>query len=130
MWHGRSPRIHMKFRVSGEPGCHSRIQTVSPRWPVKCAISSFCLTRHHTQTLSNYPHGSILVILPIQGTQFGYLADYGHFSKREVEAEDSCRINSHGKRDGDASTSPGRGAAGFGPRTPHILRRSCVVSLQ
>jgi len=87
------------------------------------------------------------VILPIQGTQFGYLADYGAFSKREGEAQDSCRIVSHGMRDGDASTSPRGGAAGvplrtpyrhavlriaaaFGPRTPHILRRSCAVSLQ
>jgi len=61
--------------------------------------------------------------------------------------EDSCRIDSHGTRDGDTSTSPGGGAAGvplrtpflqavlqiaaaFGPPTPHILRRSCAVSLQ
>jgi hypothetical protein len=25
MWHGRSPRIHIKFRVLGEAGHHSRI---------------------------------------------------------------------------------------------------------
>jgi hypothetical protein len=62
-------------------------------------------------------------------------------------ADGARLIDSHGTRDGDASTSPIGGAAGvplrtpyrhavlriaavFGPRTPHILRRSCAVSLQ
>jgi len=88
-----------------------------------------------------------LVVLPIRGTQFGYLADTGFVSKREGKTKILEEIDSHGTRDSDASTSPGGGAAGvplrtpyrhavlriaaaFGPRTPHISRRSCAVSLQ
>ena len=73
-------------------------------------------------------------------------ADFGPFSKREEKTKIRAEIGSHGTRDSDASTSPGGGAAGvplrtpylhavlriaaaFGPRTPHILRRSCAVSL-
>jgi len=75
------------------------------------------------------------------------LADFGPFSKREEKTKIRAEIVSHGARDSDASTSPGGGAAGvplrtpyrnavlriaaaFGLRTPHILRRSCAVSLQ
>jgi hypothetical protein len=75
------------------------------------------------------------------------LADFGPFSKREEKTKIRAEIDSHGTRDSDASTSPGGGAAGdplrtpyrhavlriaaaFGVRTPHILRRSCAVSLQ
>jgi len=74
-------------------------------------------------------------------------ADFGPFSKREEKTKIRAEIGSHGTRDSDASTSPSGGAPGvplrtpylyavlriaaaFGPRTPHILRRSCVVSLQ
>jgi len=74
------------------------------------------------------------------------LADFGPFPKREEKTKIRAEIDSHGTRDSDASTSPGGGAAGvplrtpyrradlriaaaFGPRTPHILRRSCAVSL-
>ena len=78
---------------------------------------------------------------------FGYLAYSGPFSKREVKTKVRAECDSHWTRHSDASTSPGGSAAGvllrtpyrhavlriaaaFGPRTPHILRRSCAVSLQ
>ena len=81
-----------------------------------------------------------------KGTQLGYLAEFGPFSKCEEKTKIRAEIDSHGTRDSDASTSPGGGAAGvplrtpyrradlrlaaaFGQRTPHILRRSCAVSL-
>jgi len=68
-------------------------------------------------------------------------------SKREEKTKIRAEIDSQGTREGDALTSPGSGAAGvplrtlyryaalriaaaFGPRTPHILRRSCAVILQ
>jgi len=67
--------------------------------------------------------------------------------KREGKTKIGAESVSHRTRDSDASTSPGGVAAGvplrtpyrhavlriaaaFGPRTPHILRRSCAVSLQ
>jgi hypothetical protein len=82
-----------------------------------------------------------------KGTQIGCLADFGPFLKREEKTKIRARTDSHGTRDSDAPTSQGGGAAGvplrtpyrhavlriaaaFGPRTPHILRRSCAVSLQ
>jgi len=58
MWHCGSPRIHIQFRVLGEAGRHSRIQTVSTGLPVNCAISSFYLTRHHTKTWTTHPRGT------------------------------------------------------------------------
>jgi len=84
---------------------------------------------------------------PFEVLQFGYLAGFGPFPKREVKTKLCAESESHGTRDSDASTSPGAGAAGvplrtpyrqavlriaaaFIPRTPHILRRSRAVSLQ
>jgi len=91
--------------------------------------------------------GSILAVLPIQGYSVRLLGRFRTFSEREEKTKIRAEIDSHGTRDSDASTSPGGGAAGvplrtphlhavlrfaaaFGPRTPHILRRSCAVSLQ
>jgi len=89
--------------------------------------------------------GSILAVLPIQGYSVRVLGRLR--TKREEKTLIRAEIDSHGTRDSDASTSPGGVAAGvalrtpyrhailriaaaFGPRTPHILRRSCAVSLQ
>jgi len=40
----------MIYCLLDEAGRHPRIWTVSTGLPVSCAISSFCLTRHHTKT--------------------------------------------------------------------------------
>ena len=58
MWHGRMPRIHVNFRFLGVPGKESRVYTVSTGLPVNCAISPFCLTGHHTKTVTIHPRGA------------------------------------------------------------------------
>jgi hypothetical protein len=67
-------------------------------------------------------------------------------SEREVDMKVPAECDSHGRRDSNALTLPGGGAAGiplrtpyghaalqfaagFGPRTPHMLRHSCAVNL-
>ena len=59
MWHGRSPRIHIQFSVWRNPGRVSSIWMDPTRWPWNWAISSFCLTRHHTKTWTTQPHGAV-----------------------------------------------------------------------
>jgi len=50
--------------------------------------------------------GSILAVCQFKGTQFGCLADFGPFPKREEKTKIRAEIDSHGTRDSDASTSP------------------------
>jgi hypothetical protein len=75
------------------------------------------------------------------------LANFRLFFRNVGENEVSHEIDSHGTRDGDATPSPGGGAAGvplrtllrqailrtaaaFDPRTPRVLRKSCAASLE
>jgi len=82
-------------------------------------------TSHHCQQLRLVARvfvrntDVVSVILLIEGTQFGYLADFGPFSKCEVNTKIRAECGSHGTRDGHASTSPGGGAAGV------LLRTMC-----
>jgi len=104
-------------------------------------------SRRASDRVSTEHAGSILAVLPIQGYSVWFLGRFRTFFETRGKTKIRARTDSHGTRDSDAPTSPGGGAAGvplrtpyrhavlriaaaFGPRTPHILRRSCAVSLQ